>query len=98
MINISRTNLNELRDVLPVVEQCCRQLQIDFYIVGALAKEIWFAAEGIVTGGTKDVDFAIFVSDEHQFDQLKSALIDNHGFRRAKGNSFVLFAPNGTQI
>lgn len=98
MNNISKVNSNQLRDVLSVVEQCCRQLQIDFYIVGALAKEIWFAAEGIVTGGTKDVDLASFVSDEHQFDQLKSALIDNHGFRQAKENSFALFAPNGTQI
>lgn len=98
MNNISKINLNQLRDVLPVVEECCRQLQIDFYVVGALAKEIWFAAEGIVTGGTKDVDFAIFVSDEYQFDQLKRVLIDDYGFRPARENSFVLFAPNGTQI
>ena len=98
MNNISKINSNQLREVLPVVDQCCRQLQIDFYIIGALAKEIWFAAEGIVTGGTKDVDFAIFVSDEHQFYQLKSALIDSHGFHQAKENSFVLFAPNKTQI
>ncbi len=91
-------NSSHLRDVLPVVEECCRDLAIDFYIIGALAREIWFSGRGLHTGGTRDVDLAIFVNNEHQFDQLKTLLVKDQGFYKAKENAFVLFAPNGLQI
>src|SRR5690606_14754234 len=71
MSNISKMKSSQLREVLPVVEECCRKLDIDFYIIGALAREIWFSGVGLLTGGTRDIDLALFVSDENQFDQLK---------------------------
>lgn len=98
MSNISKMKSSQLREVLPVVEECCRKLDIDFYIIGALAREIWFSGGGLLTGGTRDIDLALFVSDENQFDQLKGLLIEDQGFHKAKENAFVLFAPNGTQI
>ena len=63
MRNSSKINLNEarnsqLREVLLTVDECCLQLGIDFYILGALARDAWFTKEGIATRATKDVDFA----------------------------------------
>ncbi len=103
MTNTSKISFNKgreegLPEVFNAVEECCNELSIEFYIIGALAKEIWFSKENIATGGTRDVDFAIFINEEEKFQQLKSLLIENHGFSSFSGNAFVLFAPNEIQI
>lgn len=98
MRNSSKINLNEVRDprlreVLMHVDECCFELGIDFYILGALARDVWFTKEGIAALGTKDVDFAIFVSKVEQFYQLKDHLIEKHHFEKVKTNEFVLLGP-----
>jgi predicted nucleotidyltransferase len=103
MRNSSKINLNEarnsrLREVLLTVDECCLQLGIDFYILGALARDVWFIKEGIAALGTKDVDFAILVSEVDQFYKLKDLLIEKYRFEKVKTNEFVLIGPNQTQI
>jgi predicted nucleotidyltransferase len=103
MKNTSKINLDEirdsrLRDVLLVVNECCLKLGIDFYILGALAKDIWFTKHGIPASGTKDVDFAVLLSETEQFYQIKETLIDEHKYAQGKDNEYVLTAPNGFQI
>lgn len=103
MNNTSGLRLSEIKNttlpqVLLAVEESCKHLAIDFYIIGALARDIWFDKEGVKVAGTKDVDFAVFVTDQHQFEQLKERLIASHNFVASKTNAFVLFAPNKIQI
>lgn len=103
MRNSSKINLHEsrdprLREILLQVDECCLDLKIDFYILGALARDVWFAKEGLAALGTKDIDFAIFVSEVKQFYQLKDRLVDQHQFEKSKTNEFVLFGPNQMQI
>jgi predicted nucleotidyltransferase len=103
MKNTSKIKLNRqanprLKEVLNDVDSCCIGLGIDFYILGALARDVWFIEHGIAASGTKDVDFAVFVSETLQFEELKEAMIRDHGFAPTRGNQFALIAPNGLQI
>jgi predicted nucleotidyltransferase len=103
MKNSSKINLNEardprLREALLVVDECCLELGIDFYILGALARDVWFTKESVPALGTKDIDFAILVSEVEQFYQLKDRLIEKHGFEKVKTNEFVLLGLNQMQI
>jgi len=97
-MNLSKARDSRLRDVLLAVDDCCLEIGIDFYILGALARDVWFIKEGIAALGTKDVDFAIMLSDVDQFYQLKDRLIKNHRFEKAKTNEFVLLSANHMQI
>ena len=86
MENTSKLNLGKARDsrlpdVLLAVDNCCIELGIDFYVLGALARDAWFIKEGIAALGTKDIDFAIMVSDVDQFYLLKDRLINNYDLR-----------------
>ena len=103
MRNSSKIDLNEARDpklieVLLSVDECCLELGIDFYILGALARDIWFKKGGVAALGTKDVDLAIFVSEDQQFKHLKDRLVHKHGFEKVKGNELALIGPNKMQI
>lgn len=97
-MNLSKARDSRLRDVLLAVDDCCLEIGIDFYILGALARDVWFIKEGIAALGTKDVEFAIMLSDVDQFYQLKDRLIKNHGFEKTKTNEFVLLNANHMQI
>lgn len=103
MKNTSRINLDEitdqrLHDVLKTVNTCCEKLRIDFYLLGALARDVWFKQQQIAASGTKDVDFAVFINETQQFSNLKTALIEVCGYTQSKNNQFVLIAPNGFTI
>lgn len=103
MKKTSRINLDDirdsrLRDVLLAVNECCLKLGIDFYILGALARDVWFKEQGIAASGTKDVDFAVLLSETDQFYQLKEKLIKENNYTQSKDNQYVLIAPNGFQI
>jgi predicted nucleotidyltransferase len=103
MKNTSRINLDDitdqrLHDVLKTINTSCEKLGIDFYLLGALARDVWFKQQQIAASGTKDVDFAVFINETEQFSNLKTVLIEECGYIQSKANQFVLFAPNGFMI
>lgn len=89
---------NHLKEVFDAVEEACKQLNIDFFVIGALARDIWYAKEVRSSRATKDIDFAVYVGDEEQFQNLKAYLKDYKGFVDSKNNSFVMISANGTQV
>jgi len=97
-INLSRQNDPRLAEVLNAVDKCCTELGIDFYILGALARDVWYREGEIPILGTKDVDFAILIRDVEQFSQLKEMLEKSFGFTPITDNEFALIAENRLQI
>jgi predicted nucleotidyltransferase len=73
-----------LHDVLKTVDATCLKLGIDFYVLGALARDVWFRQQQIAASGTKDVDFAVFISETEQFNNLKEMLIDEQQYTQSK--------------
>lgn len=85
--------LELLLDIEPVLQQ----FEIDFYVVGAIARDIQLG--GFVnTRKTKDVDIAIRVGDEAQFSGLKQALIETGNFEAHPSEAIKLFYKTALEI
>jgi predicted nucleotidyltransferase len=97
-INFKQLRQENLKDVFDSFERALSALNIDFYLIGALARDTWFAQKGIHALGTKDIDWAVLVSNEKDFEELKSFLVRNEGFTESTSNEYVLFDKKGVQI
>lgn len=89
-----------MAEVIESLERGFMKYNIDFYLVGAMARDIWI--KGIhdlkVKRATRDIDLGIMVKDEKTFEQLKEYLIIYEGFTARKTNACVMIAPNGMEI
>lgn len=87
-----------LKPLFKALESAFNELGIDFYLVGAIARDTWFAHNGVMTLGTKDVDFAIYISAKENYEMLRKHLCEKEGFRTSSQNQFVMFSPDGLQV
>lgn len=97
-IKLEDLRQDQLRDLFLVAEQVFAGLGIDFYILGALARDSWYAKENLDSRTTRDVDFALYVSSQDQYDNLFAKLIKEHGFSEIKEVPFRLQTPFGFTI
>lgn len=97
-MNFKELRQENLNDTFASFERAFNQLGINFYIIGALARDTWFANKGIRALGTKDIDLAVAVSNESQYNELKDFLVKNEGFTGSSSNEYVLFDKKGQQI
>lgn len=88
-----------MAEVIESLERGFMKYNIDFYLVGAMARDIWI--KGVhdlkVKRATRDIDLGIMVKDEKTFEKLKEYLIIYEGFNAVKTNPFVMIAPNGME-
>ena len=86
--------------MLIALERGLSKYDIDFYLVGAVARDVWMTAiNGIAPSRiTGDIDFAIFINDKGVYDALKSYLVEVEGFSSYKGNAFVLVWKGSLQV
>ena len=86
-------------DLLAALERGFQIFKIDFYLVGAVARDVWM--QGIhklpAERTTKDIDFAVLINDKGLYEALKKYLIDEEGFQPYSGNAFVLLK-DGTPV
>lgn len=87
-----------LKPLFDSLERGFKVLDIDFYLVGAVARDTWFVSSGITATGTKDVDFAVYISSKENFEQLKMYLQEKEEFQTSSQNYFTLFSPEGLQL
>ena len=88
----------ELKNVFDTLEKVFTELSIDYYLIGALARQIWYERVGIKFRTTRDVDYAILVGSINEYETVKQYLIDNENYLPAKENAFVLFSPDEIQV
>lgn len=88
----------ELKHIFDALERAFVALGIDFYLIGALARQVWYERSGKTFRTTKDIDYAALISSQQEYEEVKTYLIDKEAFTESKGNAFVLFAPDGTQV
>ncbi|MCD4693034.1 MAG: hypothetical protein K8R79_08980 [Calditrichales bacterium] len=69
-----------------------------FFIVGAVARNIWLASHGETTSGTKDIDFAVFIPDKEKYNELIDVLIKKHLYKKSKTNAFCLITTDGIPV
>ena len=106
MSNILKIPFNKIRDegqykeIFQALERGFIKSGIDFYLVGATARDIWM--KGIhdlpPKRATRDIDYGIMIKNSDVFDGLKTYLIVEEGFIPVHGNEFVLIWKDQTQV
>lgn len=85
--NISSENLNNplLKDLLKELHTFFGELGIDFYVIGATARDIILSNLHHLTPDrkTEDLDIAIAISDWNQFQAIEVSLPDKKGFEKS---------------
>ena len=55
-----------LKPVLDTIEPARGTLGVDYYLIGALARDIWYQRSQINSRATRDVDFAVLVGSDQE--------------------------------
>ena len=89
-----------LLTMLGNLEKVFAQLEIDFYLVGAVARDIQLSRrdETIQARATEDVDIAVMVSDQAQYAALRNALIASGNFTAHESEAIKLYYQNAIEI
>ncbi|MET0637768.1 MAG: nucleotidyl transferase AbiEii/AbiGii toxin family protein [Chitinophagaceae bacterium] len=97
-MNLSDIKKGPLKDVFDALEEAFVKNNTDFYLIGAQARDQWYAKDNLVARQTNDVDFAAFVSDVTDYQKLREYLKEHFGYKETKQNQFILLAPSGLQV
>ncbi|MEX2411898.1 MAG: hypothetical protein WD607_11135 [Candidatus Paceibacterota bacterium] len=92
-IKLKDLRQDQLKELLQVVEKVFIKCDVDFYLLGAIARDTWYAKEQIASRATRDVDFAVYISEKEKYDEVLGELINNHGCREIKDVPFRLQTP-----
>lgn len=87
-----------LRPVFEALTRSTAATGIDFFLIGALARDTWFSKNRIASRRTADIDFAVFVASSEEYLCLKNELIRTEKFSETNHNQFVLISPDGIQL
>ncbi len=82
----------EITEMLFALERGLSTFGIDYYLVGAVARDVWMSGINKIAPRrtTGDIDFAILINDKGTYEALKAYLIETEDFHPYKGNAFVL--------
>lgn len=97
-MNLNNLREGELKAAFDALEDAFAALNIDFYLIGALARDTWYAQLNKRSRTTKDVDFAIMIASQRDYDAVKTHLAEHQSFVATKNNSFVMIAPSGIEV
>lgn len=97
-LNYDLLAIEGLKEPLLEISSACKKLNINFFIVGAIAKNIWLVANDQIPGGTKDIDFGVCVPDEETYNKLRDYLIYNYKYFPKSENALCLLTPNQLEI
>jgi len=88
------------KEILEALERGFSKFGIDFYLVGATARDVWMKGvhEMLPKRATSDIDFGIMIKDSDIFADLKNYLIEVEGFVPYRENAFVLIWKDKTQV
>jgi predicted nucleotidyltransferase len=90
----------QFKEIFLALERGFTKFGIDFYLVGATARDVWMKGfyDLPPKRATSDIDIGIMIRDSSDFDELKSYLIEKEGFVSSKGNEFVLIWKDKSQV
>lgn len=70
------------KDVYVIIDKVCREFGIEYYLIGAQARDFHLLENGIAPSrGTQDIDFAVMVPEIRHYNELKDLLI-KYNFRK----------------
>lgn len=75
MTNTSKQTYRELsfpyfKEVFVIIDKVCRESGIEYYMIGAQARNFHLLENGIEPGrGTQDIDFAVMMPEMNRYDE-----------------------------
>lgn len=94
MYNIRFDQLRQgnLSELFAVLEAELVAQGIDFYLIGAIARDIWLTALHNIEPGriTRDLDLAVLLASEEQYQSLRQRLIATGRFVAIRDNAYTL--------
>jgi len=90
----------KLGTMLEALERGFEKFGIDFYLIGAVSRDVWMAGINKIKPRrtTGDIDFAVYINDKGVYEALKEYLITQEGFSSYQQNAFVLIYKDGTEV
>ncbi|HET6990239.1 MAG TPA: nucleotidyl transferase AbiEii/AbiGii toxin family protein [Bacteroidia bacterium] len=81
-----------MKPIFDELEKAFIEIGIDFYLIGAVARDIWSTGvHGEKLGRiTRDLDFAVLIAEKEGYTKLRSLLIETGNFSEVKENAFAL--------
>jgi predicted nucleotidyltransferase len=99
-IDLNKIRLENLKEVFNILEDHLSRLDANFYLIGAVAKDMWMSGiHDVVLGRvTNDLDLAVFVENENQYEILRTELINTGRFSAVKSGRYTFLFVGHTQI
>ncbi|CAN5915217.1 hypothetical protein BH11BAC7_BH11BAC7_20330 [soil metagenome] len=91
-IDLHKIRQEQLKPIFDELEKAFIEIGIDFYLIGAVARDIWITGVhgGKATRITRDVDFAVLIPEKEGYSKLRKLLIETGKFVEVKENAFAL--------
>ncbi|MCB9298258.1 MAG: hypothetical protein H6559_34875 [Lewinellaceae bacterium] len=95
-INFETLRQGPFKPVFEALEAGFREFGIDYYIIGAFARDLWLEDNKYLPDrrATLDLDLAIYIAEWKQYELLKLFLHEIHGFKPDK-EPYRLFSSEG---
>ena len=94
--NFERLKNEGLKKTFEVLELAFKKYGIDYYLIGARARDLWTDHIPLRDKRTTvDVDFCIYIHEYEQYQALVKELVETYGFKRDEEESYRLYF-NGT--
>jgi len=89
-----------ITEMLYALQRGLEKFRIDFYLVGAVARNVWMTGINNIAPRrtTGDIDFAVLINDNGVYEALKTYLIITEGFQPYKGNEYVLIWKENLEV
>ncbi|NBB19074.1 hypothetical protein GVN20_06885 [Runella sp. CRIBMP] len=99
-LNYSQLRQNStITEMLSALERGLEKFSIDFYLVGAVARDAWMGIHNKQARRTTgDIDFAVLINNMSVYEALKDYLIQVESFSPSKENAFVLIWKDQTEV
>lgn len=80
------------------MEPVLEQFGVDYYLVGAVARDIQLGEDAQSVRKTEDIDIAILINEEEQFYALKDALISTGTFKAHPTEAIKIFYKGAIEV
>ncbi|PVD51543.1 hypothetical protein DC498_14055 [Terrimonas sp.] len=94
---LKHINDKELEELFALLGEVFHAHNIDYYLIGAIARDYWYKKGQLQSRISRDVDFAVLIPAKKEYEQVRTAL-QQKGFTETRQNAFVLISPSGIQI
>lgn len=97
-IRLADLRQDQLKELFLILEEVFSNLEIEFYVFGAVARDTWYAKEDRASRTTRDIDFALYVFSGEQYQKALDILVADYGFKFIKNVPFRLTTPFGYTV